>query len=72
MSVGLLTPTEADQELNRAIQAADKSPAGTMLAELAFGGLKPWKIYLGQQSVKTNLQDQQGNADLVKTKWLFW
>lgn len=57
-----------DQEWNRAVQAVNKSPAGPVLTELAFGGLKPWKICLRQQSVKINLQDQQGTAVLVETK----
>lgn len=48
MPVGFLPPPEAEKELSRAIQAGDKGPAGTNLAELASRGPKP--LGWGQQS----------------------
>ena len=54
----LLTTPEAEQELSRAIQVEDKSPAGTILVELASGGTKPLKVCLGQQSGMFNLLNQ--------------
>lgn len=54
----LLTTPEAEQELSRAIQVEDKSPAGTILVELASEGTKPLKICLVQQGGMFNLLNQ--------------
>lgn len=54
----LLTPPEAELELSRAMQVGHKSPASTILVELASGGTKPMKVCLGQQSGKFNLPNQ--------------
>lgn len=51
VSVGLLSPSEADQELSRAIQAADRSPAGTIWAVLAFLGTKTHGKFAGNSKV---------------------